>query len=72
MTRDQAEEAVEWVLGIKTYAALVGTGVNLPERLKMAALKAFRENWPNQIRLEYIRRALNMLANEGMFTFEED
>lgn len=71
MTRTQAEEAVEWVLGSEIYAALKKTGSNLPDLLKMAAERAFRENLPNDFQLEHIREAMNMLWNEGFFTFED-
>jgi len=70
MTRKQVENALDWVLGPEINNALLAGRVNLPERLKMAAVKAFQEDWPNEGRLEYIRGALNMLSKEGHFTFE--
>ncbi len=71
MTREQVETAVQSVLGFEVHSALRQGQVSLSERLSMAALKAFREDWATDGTLDLIRGALMMLARDGQFSFEE-
>ena len=79
MKKSTLEEAVEWVLGPELNAALRdspavdGSRLMLPERLKFAALEAFRRALPyNDIHIERLREGLRMLQKEGMFTFDRE
>ena len=72
MTRDEVENAIAHVLGARTAGIMIDGGVNLPERLNIAALKAFREDWPTDGKLDRIRGALLMLSKEGEFSFDEE
>ena len=67
--RSEAEAAIISVLGLAVYDAC-SCDLGLPELLKMAALKAFREDWPgNNMQLDRIRGSLLMLSRNGEFSF---
>ena len=72
-TRAQLEAAIRYVLGDKVFSSLdrVATGVLLPYPAELAALKAFREDWPTENQLDLIREYLLVLSNNGWVEFRD-
>lgn len=71
MKRSQVEDACEKVLGSSVFGPM-RAACPLPRILEAAALKAFREDWPNEGFLDCIRGALNMLEKDGYFQFDSE
>ena len=72
MTREEVEEALALVLGRKVYTVLVESQTGLPMILKMGAAEAFRKGYePDCWTASRIRGALQMLHDDGQFSFEE-
>ncbi|MEE8607469.1 MAG: hypothetical protein V3S55_07695 [Nitrospiraceae bacterium] len=72
MTEKDLRESCAAVLGEEIFDALESARTGLPQILKLAALKAFEEDWDSDSFIARdLRKALKMLG-KGYFTFEEE